>query len=149
MSNIRKSSKSGLFLIELIIAIVFFALTSAVCVQLFVRAHLVSRSSSETTTAVIEARNAAECFRASGGSAEKLASLLGSGAPEISGESERYAVYYDGDWQRVSAREKASYELSVDVGSEGGLATAGVAVRRIGEESVIFRLESKSYSAEE
>ena len=37
------AKRSSLFLLELIIAILFFSLTSAVCVQIFVRAHLISR----------------------------------------------------------------------------------------------------------
>ena len=36
---VNRMSRSGLFLLELIIAILFFAVTSAVCVNLFVQAH--------------------------------------------------------------------------------------------------------------
>lgn len=35
-----KKSRSSLFLIELTISILFFALASAACIQLFVKAHL-------------------------------------------------------------------------------------------------------------
>ena len=43
----QKSSRSALFLMELIFSILFFALASAVCVQLFVKAHLLSVSTQE------------------------------------------------------------------------------------------------------
>ena len=146
MAKIRNSSKSGLFLIELIIAIVFFALASAVCVQLFVRAHLISKQSSETTTAIIEARNAAECFRAAGGSEEKFQALLdassGTGDP-----SDPYSVYFGPNWQKISERSEAVYMLSVDVVQNEGLHTANIKVFRVDGEAVIFDVESKVYMA--
>ena len=46
------AKRSSLFLLELIIAILFFSLTSAVCVQIFVRAHLISRQTQELNTAL-------------------------------------------------------------------------------------------------
>ena len=45
--RVRKHSRSGLFLIELMIAIAFFALTTAVFVQAFVKSHEVSRQAEE------------------------------------------------------------------------------------------------------
>lgn len=64
MNTSRSSSKSGLFLIELIIAIVFFAVASAICIQLFVKAHLISTRSTDISTASIIAQNTAEQFKA-------------------------------------------------------------------------------------
>ena len=46
------AKRSSLFLLELIIAILFFSLTSAVCVQIFVRAHLISRQTQELNMAL-------------------------------------------------------------------------------------------------
>ena len=37
------AKRSSLFLLELMIAILFFCLASAVCVQIFVKAHTISR----------------------------------------------------------------------------------------------------------
>ena len=51
---VNRMSRSGLFLLELIIAILFFAVTSAVCVNLFVQAHLTSAESSNLTAAAWE-----------------------------------------------------------------------------------------------
>ena len=48
----RKGSKSALFLMELILAILFFAAASAVCVQLFVKAHLMSQDTVDLNRAV-------------------------------------------------------------------------------------------------
>ena len=46
------AKRSSLFLLELIIAILFFSLTSAVCVQFFARAHRISRQTQERYPAV-------------------------------------------------------------------------------------------------
>lgn len=63
MKAYRSGSKSALFLIELIIAIVFFAVSSAICMNLFVQAHLTSGRSKDLTTAMTLAQNYAEEFK--------------------------------------------------------------------------------------
>ena len=60
----NQNSKSALFLMELIIAILFFAISSAVCVQLFVKAHLMSRDTTDLNHAVACAESASACLRA-------------------------------------------------------------------------------------
>ena len=45
-------SRSGIFLMEIIIAILFFALVSAVCLQIFVKAHGMSSRTAELNLAV-------------------------------------------------------------------------------------------------
>ena len=56
------SSKSSLFLMELILSILFFSLASAVCVQLFVKSHLISRQSTDLTNSVNLAQDVAEIY---------------------------------------------------------------------------------------
>ena len=73
---VNRMSRSGLFLLELIIAILFFAVTSAVCVNLFVQAHLTSAESSKLTAAAREVQSAAELVKAADGDLEKLAAQL-------------------------------------------------------------------------
>lgn len=57
-----KKSKSSLFLMELIIVIFFFSLTSAVCLEIFVKAHLVGENTKDLNNAVLYAENAGELF---------------------------------------------------------------------------------------
>lgn len=73
-----KKSKSSLFLMELIIVIFFFALTSAVCMQVFVKAHFVAEKTKNTNLAILWADNAAECFYEYGGDFEKITEALDS-----------------------------------------------------------------------
>lgn len=58
----RMSSRSGLFLLELVISILFFSLASAVCIQLFVQAHLMDRDNKNLTHAVQVCDNFAEVY---------------------------------------------------------------------------------------
>ena len=57
-----QKSKSALFLMELIIVIFFFALTSAVCLRVFVKAHDTAVDTGSLNYAVLWAENAGEAF---------------------------------------------------------------------------------------
>lgn len=61
----NRPRSSSLFLMELILAILFFSVASAVCVQIFVKSHLISRQSEELSQAVTLCTNSAEIFAAS------------------------------------------------------------------------------------
>lgn len=78
MKKVLSSSRSGLFLIELIIVILFFALSAAVCMKLFVFAYTMTEYSSEISHAAAAAQNTAECFKAAEGDIVKTAELLGA-----------------------------------------------------------------------
>ena len=58
--KVRESSKSSLFLLELMISIVFFALAAAGCVQAFAKAHMLSQEAGRLDMAVSVAQSLAE-----------------------------------------------------------------------------------------
>ena len=60
MVHKSRARSSSLFLMELIFAILFFSVASAVCVEFFVKAHLLSRDSDALSRAVNECAGAAE-----------------------------------------------------------------------------------------
>ncbi len=55
--------RSGLFLLELILAILFFILASTVCVRLFVKSHTLEQDSANLDRAVNIAVSIAEVFQ--------------------------------------------------------------------------------------
>ncbi len=57
-----KKSRTALFLMEMIVIIFFFSLTAAVCIRVFVKAHLVGRDTKDLNNAVLVAENAGELF---------------------------------------------------------------------------------------
>ena len=87
------AKRSSLFLLELIIAILFFSLTSAVCVQIFVRAHLISRQTQELNTALEKVSGFCEVFLAG----DSFSALLPEDASvsENADGSAEYLVFYD------------------------------------------------------
>ena len=72
-----RPTRSGLFAIELLIAVGIFSLCAAICVGLFVRSEIMSQDSADLDLAVTKARSAAECFKAVGGDLEETARLTG------------------------------------------------------------------------
>lgn len=71
-----KHSKSALFLMELIIALLFFSLASTVCIRLFVNAHSLSRQTVDRNYAVNYAQNMAEAFIGCDGDLLALQNIL-------------------------------------------------------------------------
>lgn len=71
-----KHSKSSLFLMELIIALLFFSLASTVCIRLFVHAHTLSARTIDQNYAVNYAQNMAEAFLGCDGDLNSLQALL-------------------------------------------------------------------------
>ena len=74
--NNSNSSKTGLFLMELIIAILFFSISGAICVQLFVQSHITSKNSVELNHSVEWCQNVAEAFYGCNGNTEEMILLF-------------------------------------------------------------------------
>ncbi|MDD3278461.1 MAG: hypothetical protein PHG16_06210 [Lachnospiraceae bacterium] len=112
---------SGLFLIELMISILFFALAAALCLQLFAKASLKSTQSTRLTHAVLLAESAAAAVEGGSDSAEALADYF----PSSTVTAKTLTVYYDKDWQ-PTAPEEAKYLLQITY--EDGSASKDVMV---------------------
>lgn len=65
MNKRNRAQASSLFLLELTMAILFFSIASAVCVQIFVKSRAMSLHAEELNAAVREVSSAAEIVRAS------------------------------------------------------------------------------------
>lgn len=96
-----KHSKSSLFLMEIIIAILFFSLASTVCIQLFVKAHLLSVQTIEQNHAVVSAQNLAELFLAAEGDFTQIADLYP--ACEADASNGTIMVFFDSEWKECDS----------------------------------------------
>ncbi|MBQ6415183.1 MAG: hypothetical protein IJJ65_02920, partial [Butyrivibrio sp.] len=65
--NTQENSRTSLFLMELIIVILFFALASAICLRLFAGAHLMAENDRNLNHALIWSQNLSESFYGSKG----------------------------------------------------------------------------------
>lgn len=72
----RTHSKTPLFLMELIIMLFVFAVSSAICLQVFAGARRISDESHRLDIAVMQAQTAAECWKSTHGDLEKTAELM-------------------------------------------------------------------------
>ena len=103
--NRHDTSKSGLFLIELILAIFFFIIAMAVCLQLFVKAHTLSQDTISMNHAVLWTQNLAELFLGNDGdfSAVKQAYSESDCANTFQYDSDTcILLLFDGKWNPTS-----------------------------------------------
>ena len=117
-----RPTRTGLFTIELLIAVGIFSLCAAICVGLFVRAEVMSRDSADLNLAVTEARSAAECFKAAGGDLEETARLTGGEVAE----------------GRLLLRYGGEFELTLTPERGDGYISAVLSVRRTGTDEEIL-----------
>jgi len=138
------SSKSGLFLIELIISIAFFAVSSAICVQLFAQAHTLSSKSGDINMAVTSAQSAAEYFKASAASLslEELAALM-----DATSSGDSILVYYGENWERLPAPDSARFTMTMTLDMKDALAVADIRIDDSQGGVPLYQLTAKKYIA--
>ena len=121
----RKNSSSSLFLMELIIAILFFSLASTVCIQLFVKAHLLTEKSVNINQSILWTQNLAEGFLNSNGDLAGMKELFDEKS-EL-GE-DHISLYFDSDWKPVAAgTDSARYEVKLQLtATDTSLVTAQI-----------------------
>ncbi|MCM1221810.1 MAG: hypothetical protein NC548_45800 [Lachnospiraceae bacterium] len=88
--------KSYLVLMEQLMMIVIFAVISALCIQVFIKANQISKSSQNRDKAVIIVQNAAESIKA--------------------GENIE-DTYYDESWS-ITTKDDFTYQLKIDTEEE-------------------------------
>ncbi|MCL1989176.1 MAG: hypothetical protein FWG64_14575 [Firmicutes bacterium] len=133
-------SKSGLFLMELIIAIAFFSVSSAICIQLFALAHTLTASSVNMQMAVINAQSAAETFKVAGDDVDYLRQLLQ--ADIVDGN---VVANFDEDWNRISAAEEVRYRLLINSDVVSNMATAVITISDFMDGSEVYSLTVHKY----
>ena len=104
-----KPTRSGLFAIELLIAVGVFSLCAAICVGLFVRSEVMSQDSADLNRAVIAARNAAECYKAAGGDLNRAAELAGGEAAA----GDALFLEFDKNWEKLAPGTRGAFELAI------------------------------------
>lgn len=110
-----RARTSSLFLMELILAILFFSITSAVCVQFFIKSHLLSQDSRILTQAVSECSATAEICSTSDG-IDVAIKQLSDIYPyiKISETDNTAIIYFDSDLKPCAEKSKV-YMLTVQL----------------------------------
>jgi hypothetical protein len=120
----KANSRSVLFLTELIIAILIFALSMGICGGVFANAYVTATTGTNLNEAVFLSESAAEAFHAYD-EIDDFALAI-DGVPSEDGA----IVYYDRDWMPKAGPDGALYTLVVRISEEGDLQTAAINVSR-------------------
>lgn len=115
-----KHSKTSLFLMELIISILFFTISGAVCVQLFVKAHQISTNSVSLNHSMRWCENIAELLQAYEGDLAKVVSVLENDENcyiRYEEGATSFTICFGKDWEPIPPVERAAlcYALEVSV----------------------------------
>ena len=119
----RSNSRLSLFLMELIVAIMFFSLSAAVCVRLFASAHLMSESTENLSGATIWTQNLAESFEGKKGRLLDIAELypgatISYDTADPTQSDGSLVLFFDERWERINALADASYVASITITTE-------------------------------
>ncbi|MDE7221415.1 MAG: hypothetical protein K2O45_17670 [Oscillospiraceae bacterium] len=125
MAERIKPTRSGLFAIELLIAVGVFSLCAAICVGLFVHSEVMSQDSADLNRAVSEARSAAECFKAAGGDVLRTAELTGGQVIENT-----IFVSFDENWEKLEPGAESAFAVALYVKPDSGYTGASLSVQR-------------------
>ncbi len=111
----KRSSQLSLFLMELIVAIMFFSLSAAVCVRLFASAHILAERTGNLENAIMWSQNLSEVYVSKNGDLEEVARLYPDAYLSVSGDDEsqkNLILIFDKDWMPMGqGLSDASYEV--------------------------------------
>ena len=112
----QNHKRSGIFLLEIMIAILFFALTGAVCLRTFVKAHTLSTQATETEQALSRLEDVAGLLNTIDAAELKdektFSETLESEFPACEVDGRNAVIYYDTDWKSCLL-EKAFYQIQL------------------------------------
>ena len=144
MNYQRHNNISSLFLLELILAVLFFSVASALCIQIFTKAHLMSQDARDLNFAVNEVSSMAEQISAgtlhsdTAASSDDTASDPSTQMPDDSLQDA--AAYYDSGYASCEKAD-AVYVLTVHYEPENTLLKAHISMDTIADNRNIYTLD--------
>ena len=161
--NSKATSRTGLFLMELILSILFFSLAGAICIQLFVKSHVVSQNSVDLNHSVLRAQNMAEAFYGCDGNPAEIKELFTNCICEETAEGTDLILFFDEDFEPLSDVQNAyeayntsstdpayAYLLTAAItSSEDGLMTCRIIIYKHSEPEPVYELETTLFPDKE
>lgn len=130
------SSKSSLFLMELILSIFLFMLASVVCVQLFVKAHQMNQDAQQRNETLFRIQSVAEYLRGGDSAADRFLSVFPGSVEREDG----FSLYYDENWEDCSEQD-ASYQMDILINRGNSDETSELIMRDIVQKKTIYQME--------
>lgn len=104
----HKRSGSSLFLMEMIISIFIFIICGAICIKLFVNAHMINENTKALNHAVVQTESAAELYRNYNGDFEEVKNYY----PYGQDSDQAFVVFYDENYEECQ-EENAVYKMQL------------------------------------
>ncbi len=136
----ENKSKTKYFLIELIVNCMFFAISAAICANVFAIGHVESEASRDLSIATVETQNIAEIVKYSGGDITKISDLLSA---TVDSES-NLNIYYDDNFVRTDSKQNAVYTISLTFTNVDNILYSHI--ETIKESESIFELNCSLYT---
>lgn len=133
--NRLKNTRSSLFLIELMIAVLFFSLGSAICVQAFAKAYMANRTAKHLSFASSSVSSAASVIKYT----EKNLADLQNYYPYIEKKGEEFLVFYDDTFKECTEKNKA-YTLHIETTQTGQAETSHISMIWEEKEELLYEL---------
>lgn len=127
----KSPSKTPLFLMEVIIMLLVFSASAAVCLQVFAEAKMMSEDSRNLDRACNEAQKAAEYWQGTQGDLSKTGALL-----ETTVSGDHIVLFYDEQWQPTTEEPTFTLQLMAEE------TDANISVSH--KEKEIFNLKTKA-----
>ena len=141
--NKKNSSGSGMFMLEMIMAVFFFLLCSGICVMAFVKADRMSHLAQDTNQAVMIAESMAETWKVGGKELlEEKTGAISSKSEETEKDEDSQSsvctVYLDQKGEQAAAESDVFFMGILSQKEKNGLETAEITVIRQRDQKQLF-----------
>ena len=137
------SSRSGLFLMEIIIAILFFSVVSAFCLQIFVKSHTVAGDTRDLDRAVSEVTSAASLLQETGGSTDGAFSSV---YPHLEETADAGYIYYNKNYETCRKPDSVYYMKIQKKDIDTRLCVFTLAFGKNGASGTVYQTEITVYN---
>lgn len=133
-----RHSKASLFLMEIMISILFFSITAAVCIQLFVKAHTINVSTENLSKATYIAQDLSEYYL-SGNPAGNVSmkEQMMDHLPPYKTDENHIVIYFSPDW-KVCHEEAAKFSAELIFHEDGEYSYMSINLSELGQETPIY-----------
>lgn len=140
-----RNSRASLFLMEIMMSVLFFSISSAVCIQLFVKAHTLNVHTENLAKATIVAQNLSEYFL--NGDTSKNISLreqMLSTLPDHDTIENHVVFYYDDNWN-LCKKDTASFLTSLTFHEDADFSYLAIDITTIDKSEDIYHSSVKKH----
>lgn len=152
--NKKNGSGSGMFMLEMIMAVFFFLLYSGICVMAFVKADRMSHLAQDTNQAVMIAESMAETWKVGGKELlEEKTGAISSKSEETEKDEDSQSavctVYLNQKGEQAAAESDVFFMGILSQKEKNGLETAEITVIRQRDQKQLFTMTTARYVPEQ